>query len=528
MRQSRRLADAAQERRTAEGILFTDQYQLTMAQLYYRVGLHERPAQFEHYFRSYPDYGQHQAGYCVNAGLETLLSWMAQARFTDQDVAYLRGQRGASGAPVFADDFLAWLQAGDPFGALNLRAIPEGRVVHPNVPLTVVEGPLAAAQILESALLNHLNFQTLIATKASRIYHAGGRRPVLEFGLRRAQGWGANEGTRAAMIGGADFTSNVGQSHVLGYPPKGTHAHSMVQVFVALGGSELDAFRAYADVYPDECLLLVDTISTLGSGVPNAIRVFEELRRAGHEPVGIRLDSGDLAHLSVQAAKMLDDAGFPNTRIVLSNQIDELVIWQILTQIADEAPRSGVDPQRLADRLTYGVGTRLVTSAGDAALDGIYKLVAVREDVAWAPAIKISETPAKTPNPGHKGVWRLYDTRNKAVADVLSVHDEDVLGAESLSLHHPTDHTKQRIVAREELADIEPLHVEVLRAGRLVYDLPTIEEMRAVREADIERLDLGVQRIINPHVYHVSLTERLWNLKQELISSVGGSVGSLE
>ncbi|MHB0856814.1 MAG: nicotinate phosphoribosyltransferase [Anaerolineae bacterium] len=520
MKHSRHLANAARDRQTAEGILFTDQYQLTMAQLYYRVGLHERPAQFDHFFRTYPDYGQHQAGYCVNAGLEPLLAWMAQARFSNQDIAYLESQRGGSGARIFGKDFLAWLQSGELFQSLSMRAIPEGRIVHPNVPLTVVEGPLAAAQILESSLLNHLNYQTLVATKAARIYHASGRRPVLEFGLRRAQGWGGNAGTRAAMIGGAQFSSNVGQSHVLGFSPKGTHAHSMVQVFLALGGSERDAFRAYADVYPDECLLLVDTIDTLGSGVPNAIRVFEELRRAGHEPVGIRLDSGDLAHLSIQAAKMLNEAGFPDTLIVLSNQIDELVIWQVLTQIDEESPRYGVDPDQVKGRLVYGVGTRLVTSAGDAALDGIYKLVAVREDGAWAPAIKISETPAKTPNPGNKRVWRLYDTRNIAVADVLSLGDEDPAGMDSLSLHHPTDHTRHRTLSQEDLSAVERLHVEVLREGALVYDLPTIDEMRAMREADIDRLDPGVQRIINPHVYHVSLTARLWDLKQELVASM--------
>jgi nicotinate phosphoribosyltransferase len=327
------------ERETAEGILFTDQYQLTMAQLYYRVGLHERKVQFDHFFRRYPDYGAHEAGYCINAGLEWLLHWMEEARFRPGDIEYLRGQIGRAGVPVFVDDFLAWLQRNGTFGGITMRAIPEGRVVHPNVPLTVVQGPLAMAQILETPLLNHLNYQTLIATKAARIHESGRRRLLLEFGLRRGHGKGANAGARAALIGGADFTSNVGVSHVLGYPPKGTHAHSMVQLFMSLGMTELDAFRAYADVYPDDCLLLVDTIDTLESGVPNAIHVFEELRRRGHKPLGIRLDSGDLAYLSIQSAKMLNDAGFPDTSIVLSNNLDELVILQIITQISEEAPR---------------------------------------------------------------------------------------------------------------------------------------------------------------------------------------------
>jgi nicotinate phosphoribosyltransferase len=341
------------ERQTAEGILLTDQYQLTMAQLYYRMGLHERLAQFDHFFRDYPDYGTHKAGYCINAGLEWLLDWMHGAHFRDQDIDYLRSQTGRLGQPIFGDDFLAWLRQNGCFDSITMHAIPEGRVVHPFVPLTVVQGPLAMAQVLETSLLNHLNYQTLIATKAARIQESGQGRPLIEFGLRRAHDKGGNAGARAALIGGADFTSNVGISHVLGYPPKGTHAHSMVQAFLALGGSELEAFRAYAEVYPDDCLLLVDTINSLESGVPNAITVFEELRRKGHDPVGIRLDSGDLAYLSIQAAKMLDEAGFSNTSIVISGNLDEMTIWQILTQIAEEAPRYGVDPDKLVGRLVY-------------------------------------------------------------------------------------------------------------------------------------------------------------------------------
>jgi nicotinate phosphoribosyltransferase len=505
---------------TAEGILFTDQYQLTMAQLYYRMGLHEKQAQFDHFFRSYPDYGSHKAGYCINAGLEWLLDWMREAHFRDQDVAHLRGQTDRTGKRIFGDDFLAWLQKTSTFDGITMRAIPEGRVVHPNVPLTVVQGPLAMAQIVETSLLNHLNYPTLIATKAARIHESGRGRLLLEFGLRRAQERGATTGARAALIGGADFTSNVGVSHVLGYPPKGTHAHSMVQVFMALGEGELAAFRAYADVYPDDCLLLVDTIDTLESGIPNAIQVFEELRRTGHTPVGIRLDSGDLAHLSVQAAKMLDEAGFPDTLIVLSNQLDELVIWQLITQVEKEAPRYGVDPDHLIDRLVYGVGTRLITSQGASALDGVYKLVAVWDSGRWVPAIKISETPEKTINPGHKHVWRVYDRRGKATADLLSLDDEDPREMERILLHHPTEHTTYRTLDRDDVSEIEPLMVDVLREGEPVYDLPSIEEMREHRRADMERLDPGVKRLVNPHVYHVSLTERLWKLKQELVESV--------
>jgi nicotinate phosphoribosyltransferase len=507
------------EQQTAEGILFTDQYQLTMAQLYYRMGLHEKEVQFDHFFRDYPDYGGHKAGYCVNAGLEWLLDWMDGAHFRDEDIDYLRQQTGRTGSRVFADDFLDWLRDNGSFDGITMRAIPEGRVVHPNVPLTVVQGPMAMAQILETALLNHLNYQILIATKAARIHQSGQGQLLLEFGLRRGHDKGANAGARAALIGGADFTSNVGASHALGFPPKGTHAHSMVQVFMALGEGELEAFRAYADVYPDDCLLLVDTIDTLESGIPNAIRVFEELRRQGHEPMGIRLDSGDLAYLSIQAARMLNDAGFPETSIVLSNNLDELAIWQILTQIQEEAPRYGLDPDHLIGRLVYGVGTRLITSWGEPALGGVYKLVAVRDGGDWQPAIKISESAEKTPNPGHKHVWRVYDRRSKATADLLSLDDEDPREMDEIVLRHPTERTKHRKLTRDEIAEVEPLLVDVLRDGELVYETPSIEAMRERRRSDVARLDPGVKRLLNPHIYHVSLTQRLWELKQELVGA---------
>lgn len=504
---------------TAEGILFTDQYQLTMAQLYYRMGLHEKQAQFDYFFRSYPDYGAHKAGYCINAGLEWLLDWMQETHLREEDVQYLRHHTDQTGERVFADDFLEWLQRNGSFEGITMRTIPEGRVVHPNVPLAVIQGPLAKAQLLETSLLNHLNYQTLIATKSARIYESGRGRPILEFGLRRGQGKGANAGARAALIGGADFTSNVGISHLLGYFPKGTHAHSMVQTFMALGEGELGAFRAYAEVYPNDCLLLVDTIDTLQSGIPNAIKVFEELRRKGYKPGGIRLDSGDLAYLSIQAAKMLDAAGFPDTSIVLSNELDELVIWQIITQIQEEAPRYSVDADRLINRLVYGVGTRLITSQGQSALGGVYKLVAVHNEGRWIPAIKISDSPEKTLNPGHKYVWRLYDQRNKATADLLSLDDENPAEMERITLHHPSSHVKYRVLDRKDISRIEPILVTVMKEGKVVYDFPTIEEMRRVRKEDVERLDTGVRRLMNPHTYHVSLTERLWNLKQELIKS---------
>ncbi len=491
-----------------------------MAQVYFRMGLHERLAQFDHFFRSYPDYGDHKAGYCINAGLEWLLDWMDEARFHPEDLEYLRSQKSQSGNRLFAEDFLAWLQTNGNFHGLSLRAIPEGRVVHPNVPLTIVQGPLAMAQILETSLLNHLNYQTLIATKASRIRLGGRARLLLEFGLRRGPGNGSNAGARAALIGGADFTSNVGISKVLGYPPKGTHAHSMVQAFMALGESELDAFRAYADVYPDDCLLLVDTVNTLESGIPNAIKVFEELRRKGHKPVGIRLDSGDLADLSIQAAKILSKAGFPDASIVLSNQLDELVLWQILTQIEQEANYYDVEPNSIINRLVFGVGTNLITSRGQSSLDGVYKLVAIRSDSGWVPAIKISESPAKILNPGQKRVWRVYDQRSKATSDLISLEDEDPRKMDSITLHHPVENQTFRQMDRKKISLIEPLLTSAFADGNIVHASPSIEEMRKTRDNDLERLDPGIKRILNPHIYHVSLTPNLWNLKQELIETI--------
>jgi nicotinate phosphoribosyltransferase len=502
---------------SATGILLTDMYQLTMAQLYYRMGIHDTMAQFDHFFRSAPEYGAHKAGYCVNAGLDSLLDWLDEAEFGEKEIEYLRTQKSSTGGQLFGDDFLAWLRDHFSAKAINLYAIPEGRVIHPNVPIHVIEGPLVVGQIIETGLLNTINYQILIATKAARIKQSARGQLLLEFGLRRAQSLGAISGARAALIGGADFSSNVAASRILGFPPKGTHAHSMVQVFMGMGEGELAAFQAYADVYPDDCLLLVDTIDTLESGVPNAIRVFEKLKREGHKPVGIRLDSGDLAHLSIKAAKMLNEAGFPDVSIVLSNDLDELVIWQIITQIQEEAERYGVEPDNLIKRLVYGVGTKLITSGGDAALDGVYKLVAIYQDNKWIPTLKISENVDKTLNPGNKRVWRVYDSRGKATADLIALHDEDIQHQDPLVLRHPIMATKRRTLSKSDIDHIEELLIPVIQDSEIVVDRPDIPHMRDIREKDIHALDPGVRRIMNPHTYHVSLSQKLWDLKQSLI-----------
>ncbi|MEZ0348554.1 MAG: nicotinate phosphoribosyltransferase [Thermus sp.] len=503
------------------GILYTDLYQLTMGQVYFRLGLHEREALFEAFYRKNPDYGAHQAGYTVFAGLDPLLSWMENARFGEAELEALRALKSRSGKPLFAEDYLHYLKAMGGFSGLTVRALPEGRVAHPQVPLLSVEGPLLQAQLLETALLNRINYETLIATKASRVREAAGEEAVvLEFGLRRAPGKGGESATRASLIGGANRSSAVSLSHLLGLPASGTHAHSLVQAFLALGYSEEDAFQAFAEVFPDDTILLLDTVDTLHSGLPHAIKVFENLRKKGHRPVGVRIDSGDLAHLAIQAAKELDKAGFPDTLIVLSGDLDELVIWQIKSQILEEAPRYGVDPEKLLKRLVYGVGTRMVVSWGYPALGGVYKLVAIRENGTWAPAMKISDSLEKILNPGHKKVYRVYDGRGLATADLLATFEEEVREDAPLCLRHPTDPTKRRTLNPGEFT-LEPLLQEAFRGKRLFPPLP-LEALRERRQKDVARLDPGVRRLVNPHIYHVSLTERLFALKEALVARLSG------
>lgn len=506
-------------RSAGEGALLVDLYELTMAQMYFHQDIHETPAQFEHFFRSYPDYGSHQAGYCIQAGLEGLLDWFERWNFGPTEIEYLGSLRDRSGGCIFQDDFLEWLASID-LRSLRIWSVPEGRVVHAGVTLTVVEGPLGVAQLIESAVLNQLSYETLVATKASLVSEAARGRPTLEFGVRRGPEFGATAGTRAALIGGADGTSYVGAAMLTGVEPVGTHAHSMVQAVMALDGGELGAFRAYAQTYPDSCLLLVDTIDTLDVGLPNAITVFAELREQGHEPVGIRLDSGDLAYLAIRSAKMLDDAGFPDTLIVLSGGLDELAIWQIMTQIEQEAETYGVEPNRLIARLAFGVGTKLLTSHGDPSLDSVYKLVAVEADDGWRPAVKISESPAKTVTPGRKQVVRLYDSRGRAGADVMAIADEDLQGAESIALRHPIRHDFKRTIKGSDLERIESLLVQVWGPEGRMLDPETIDVPRQRRLADLSRLDPGVRRFMNPHIYHVSLTEALWDLKQETVAAM--------
>lgn len=499
----------------SNSVLATDQYQLAMAQLYWKQDIADRPAQFDYFFRHYPDYGNHQAGYCITAGLGWLLDWMESTRFGDDEIEALESQRTISGQPRFDRRFLDWLLDSGDFSGVQVEAVAEGRVVHANAPIAVVKGPLAMCQILETSFLNRINYPTLIATKAARVDEAARDSTVLEFGMRRGPHIGVHAGSFAALVGGADFTSNVALSHAVGLDPKGTHAHSLVQAVIALGGSERDAFRQFAELYPDECVLLVDTIDVVGSGIPNAIAIFEELRRKGHEPVGIRIDSGDLAYLSIQAAQMLDEAGFEDVAIVLSSDLDELVIWQILSQLESDARRAGLDPARLIGRMTFGVGTRLISSHGAPALGGVFKLVAIQDRGEWRPAIKLSETVDKMPIPGEKKVFRLYDQRGLSTADVVARADEE-LGTDRIELFHP-HHDVGRTLESDDISGVESLLEPVFSGGQRQDGSPDLETLRNRRREDLERLDSGVRRLVNPHIYHVSLTRAMKELQSGLV-----------
>lgn len=496
-------------------LLFTDHYQLTMAQAYLQHGLGERRARFDAFFRRAPDYGEHQAGYAVFAGLDDLLDWMTRARLAPEEAEALLEVRGAGGRRLFGRAFVDWLEGRQGWPDVRVECVAEGRVIHAEAPFVSVEGPLATVQLLETALLNHLNYPTLVATKAARLRRIAGKGAVLEFGMRRAQGHGIEVGTRGALIGGADASSNVRASLRLGVPPRGTHAHSFVQAFMANGGSEAEAFDAFAESYPDDCVLLLDTVDTLESGLPNAIATFERLRERGHEPRGVRLDSGDLAHLAVQVARELDAAGFPDAVITLSGQLDELTIWQVRQQVEEEAAGLGMDAKRVLDRLAYGVGTRLVTSHGAPALDGVFKLVALASSGGhWEPSVKRSDTPEKATIPGVKALYRVYDERGMATADLVTLRDERVARDAPLVLHHPRDE-RRRELGPDAVSAIEPLFELAWDDGARQAPQDDIATLRARREADEARLDVGVRRLRNPHVYHVSLSQALWRLTRK-------------
>ncbi len=462
--------------------LLTDLYQLTMAYAAWKSGAHEREAVFHHFFRKAPFGG----GFTVAAGLAPVLELLRLFRFHDDDLAWLEQQQ------LFDDGFLRHLSG------LRLTcdvdAVPEGTVVFPQEPLLRVQGPIIPCMLLETPLLNLLNFQTLVATKAARVCLAAQGDPVLEFGLRRAQGVdGAVMASRAAYVGGVESTSNALAGKLLGIPVRGTHAHSWVMLF----DDELTAFREYAAALPDNCLFLVDTFDSL-KGVEHAIAVGRELRASGHELLGVRLDSGDLAWLSIQARRMLDEAGFPQARVLASNDLDEQLIESLKVQGA-----------RIA---TWGVGTQLVTGGAEAALAGVYKLGAVRVPGGeWQSRIKLSEQTAKITTPGILQV-RRFVRGNELAGDCI--YDLE-LGPGDGTLIDPLDPTRRKTLP--DGTPFEDLLVPVVRGGAQVYAPPTLAESRARSLAQVSRLPPGSRRFANPHTYPVGLEPRLLERRTRMI-----------
>lgn len=471
------------------GVLLTDLYQLTMAYGYWRTGRDHHEAVFHLHFRK-PPFG---GGYTVAAGLEPVIDWLQDFRFAPDDLAFLARIPGNDGKPIFDPAFLDYL--GRMRLEVDIDAVPEGTVVFPHQPLLRVRGPIIQGQLLETALLCLVNFNTLVATKAARICQAAGDDPVLEFGLRRAQGLdGALSASRAAHIGGCASTSNVLAGKRYGIPVRGTHAHSWVMSF----DDEEDAFEAYAQAMPNNCVFLVDTYDTL-AGVRKAIAVARRLRERGHEIVGIRLDSGDLAWLSAEARKLLDKAGFPAAQIIASNDLDERTIASIRQQGG-----------RIA---VWGVGTKLVTAYDQPALGGVYKLAAIRPPGGdWLPRVKLSEQAIKVSTPGMQNV-RRFVRDGEAVGDVI--WDELHGVPEAWSMVDPADHTRRREMPGG-LAT-EDLLVPVVRRGGLVYNRPPLADIRARTRAQLGMFHAGVRRLDNPHQYPVGLETGLHARKSELI-----------
>ena len=471
--------------------LLTDFYEFTMANGYFQEGIGEKIVYFEMFFRSVPDDGT----YAIIAGLEQLIEYFEDLHFAEDDIEFLRTKK------IFSKEFLDYLRKFE--FKCDVWALEEGSVAFPQEPLIIVRGPAIQAQMLETMVLLTINHQSMIATKTNRIVKAAGGRPVSEFGSRRAQGYsGANLGARAAYIGGVIGSANTLSDKLFGVPALGTMAHSWVQMF----DSELEAFRAFAKVYPQNCLLLVDTYDTLKSGVPNAIKVFnEDVLPKGFRPKGIRIDSGDIAYLSKKARKMLDDAGFEDALIMASNSLDEFTIKNILVQGAK------ID--------AFGVGERLITSKSDPVFGGVYKMTGIEgKDGKIIPKIKISENVTKITTPGFKEIYRFYDkSSNKAIADVVSLHDE-VLPEDKLEIFHPI-YTWKRKTLNNYYS--KKLLVQIYDKGKLVYKMPSLDEIRNKAQSEIDSLWDEVSRIDNPTEYIVDLSEELWKTRDALLKKYG-------
>lgn len=471
--------------------MLCDFYQLTMGNGYFKTKHAERTAYFDLFFRRVPDSG----GYAICAGLEQVIEYIENLRFSGEDIDFLRSKG------IFSEEFLEYLR-GFKFEG-DLFAVPEGTPVFPNEPLITVRAPSIQAQLVETMLLLLVNHQSLIATKASRIVRAAKGRAISEFGSRRAQGTaGAILGARAAYIGGCTGTACVIADELYGVPATGTMAHSWVQMF----DSELEAFEEYCRVYPNGAVLLVDTYNVLKSGVPNAIKAFDNiLKPRGARPVGIRLDSGDIAYLSIEARKMLDAAGYPDCKIVASNSLDEHIITDLINQGAK------VD--------LFGVGERLITASSEPVFGGVYKLCATEEDGVITPKIKISENVVKITNPHYKKLYRIFDNKTgKAAADLICVHDERIDETKPLELFDP-DFTWKRKTVTDFTA--KELQVPVFLNGKRAYKSPSIGEIREYCAEQLGTLWESVLRFENPHAYYVDLSQKLWDIKQKLLSDKG-------
>lgn len=467
--------------------MLVDFYELTMANGYLENGVGDTIAYFDMFFRRIPDKG----GYCIMAGVDQLIDYLKRLSFTKEDIEYLRSKN------LFSNAFLTYLENFK--FTCDVWAIPEGTPVFPGEPLITVRGPVMQAQFIETMILLTINHQTLIATKAARICEAANGRPVMEFGSRRAQGYdGALYGARAAIIGGCAMTACTMADELFNVPVTGTMAHSWIQLF----DSEYEAFTAWAKSYPDNTVLLVDTYNVLKSGIPNAIKVFDEvLKPMGKRPKGIRIDSGDIAYLSNEARKMLDEAGYEDVKITISNSLDEFIIKAVLENGAK------ID--------SFGVGERLITAKSEPVFGGVYKLVSIDKDGIEVPKIKISENVEKITNPGFKALYRIYDkTTKKAIADLISLHNEKFDEAKPLELFHPNFTWKKKKIKNYTMRN---LMVKIFDKGISIYKSPSVMEIKNYSKQERDSLWNEIKRLQNPHEYYVDLSKDLWNLKESLL-----------
>ncbi|MGN0155657.1 MAG: nicotinate phosphoribosyltransferase [Lachnospiraceae bacterium] len=475
--------------------LMTDLYELTMMQGYFKHKDRNETVIFDAFFRNNPM----NSGYSISAGLEQVINYINNLHFAEEDISYLRS------LGIFGEDFLEYLRTFHFSG--DIYAIPEGSLMFPREPMIKVIAPIMEAQLVETAILNIINHQSLIATKASRVCYAARGDGIMEFGLRRAQGPDAGTyGARAAMIGGCIGTSNVLTGQLFDVPVKGTHAHSWIMSFP----DEYTAFKTYADMYPNACILLVDTYDTLKSGVPNAIRVFTEMRKAGIPLTfyGIRLDSGDLAYLSKKARKMLDDAGFPDAVISASNDLDEYLIDSLKTQGAAIT--------------SWGVGTHLITSKDWPSFGGVYKLAAVMgKDGTFIPKIKLSENTEKVTNPGNKTIYRVYEKESgKIKADLICLVDEKFDENEPLLLFDPAEPWKKTLM-QPGTYTLREMMVPVFKNGKCVYTSPKVMDIREYCQQELSTLWDETRRLVNPHQIYVDLSQKLYDIKIELLDKMG-------